>query len=197
VVCIFLLFFSISVLRVSAQDEPVGQASEAGQAIDPYREAERGMAIGAVDSEQAARGAASSGWAIFRTLLALIVAAAAIYGVVYLIKRASRRTEAKNPFLKLLASAHLGSNRYVHVVSLGSKAWLVGAADGGVNLLSEVADEDTLNAMFLDDSQKGGAAATGRIFDFKTMLSKMGIPVQPADSGAENIRKRRERLKGL
>jgi hypothetical protein len=51
--------------------------------------------------------------------------------------------------------------------------------------------------MFLDDSQKGGTVGAGRVFDFKAMLSKMGIPVQPADSGAENIRKRRERLKGL
>jgi flagellar protein FliO/FliZ len=195
-VCIFLLFFSISILRVSAQDEPVEQASETAQALDPYREAERGMAIGGTVSGQAVPGAAS-GWAIFRMLLALIVAAAAIYGVVYLIKRASRRTETTNPFLKVLASAHLGSNRYVHVVSLGSKAWLVGAADGGVNLLGEVEDEDTLNAMFLDDSQKGGTASAGRVFDFKAMLSKMGIPVQPGASGAENIRKRRERLKGL
>jgi flagellar protein FliO/FliZ len=130
-------------------------------------------------------------------VLTLALAALAIYGVVFFIKRASRRTDAKDPFLKILASAHLGYNRYAHVVAVGSKAWLVGASEGGVGLISEIEDKDTLNALFLEDSRKSAEAPTGRFLDFKAMLRRLGMPVETGVAGADNIRKRRERLKGL
>jgi hypothetical protein len=82
-------------------------------------------------------------------------------------------------------------------VSVGSKAWLVGAAEGGVNLISEIEDKDTLDALLLEDSRRSAEAAQGRFIDFKTMLRRLGVPVQPGAPTAENIRKRRERLKGL
>jgi flagellar protein FliO/FliZ len=130
-------------------------------------------------------------------VLMLALAAAAIYGVVFFIKRASRRVELRDPFLRILASAHLGSNRYAHVIALGSKAWLVGAAEGGVNLVSEIEDKDTLDALFLEDSRKSAEAAPGRFIDFKTMLRRLGMKVDSGAPGADNIRKRRERIKGL
>jgi flagellar protein FliO/FliZ len=127
--------------------------------------------------------------------LTLILAAAAIYGVVYFFKRASRKAAARDPFLKILASASLGMNRAVHVVAVGSKAWLVGAAENGVNLIDEIEDKDALNAMMLEDSRK--SAETPQGLDFKALLQRLGMKVDSAAPGAENIRKRRERLKGL
>jgi len=134
---------------------------------------------------------------VVRMVLTLALAAAAIYGVVFFIKRASRRIDTRDPFLKILASTHLGSNRYAHVIAVGSKAWLLGSSEGGVNLIGEITDEDVLNAMFLEDSRKIAETPTGRFLDFKAMLRRMGMPVESGAPGAENIRKRRERLKGL
>ena len=59
--------------------------------------------------------------------------------------------------------------------------------------------KDVLNAMFLEDSQKNIEAPSGRFLDFKTMLRRLGTPLgaDTADTGADSIRKRRERLKGL
>jgi len=83
------------------------------------------------------------------------------------------------------------------VVSVGSKAWLVGASEGGVGLISEIEDKDILNALFLEDSRKSAEAPQGRFLDFRAMLRRLGMPVESGVPGAENIRKRRERLKGL
>jgi flagellar protein FliO/FliZ len=130
-------------------------------------------------------------------VLTLALAAAAIYGVIYFIKRASRRVETRDPFLKVLAGAQLSPGRNVHIVAAGSKAWLVGAAEGGVNLISEIEDKDLLNAMFLEDSKRDASAPGGRMLDFKAMLRRLGMPAQGGAPGADNIRKRRERLKGL
>jgi len=134
---------------------------------------------------------------VVRMVLTLALAAAAVYGIVFFIKKASRRKEVEAPFLKILATTHLGLNRHAHVVAVGSKAWLLGASDGGVTLISEIEDKDILNAMFLENSKRGVQLPAGRFIDFKSMLRRIGMPVDSGFAGAENIRKNRERLKGL
>ena len=140
---------------------------------------------------------ASSVWNIVRILITLAVVAAAIYGLVYLLKKASRGNVSQDPYLKILASTSLGAYRSAYVISVGSQAWLVGAAEKGVNLIAEIEDKDILNAMLLEDSRKAAEAPTGRFPDFKSFLRKLGVPVESAPPDPENIRKRRERIKGL
>ena len=140
--------------------------------------------------------AGRSGWrSLIVGLLSLLLSAAAIYGIVFFIKKSSRRAEVQDPYLKVLAGAQLGAGTYVHVVALGTKAWLVGASEGGVNLISEVEDQDILNAMLLDDSKK--SAGRGRILDFRAILGRFGMQVKSGLPGAENIRRHRNRIKGV
>jgi len=162
---------------------------------DPIIAAEQGMIL--EEGVTAAMPAGTSTGAIVRMVLTLALAAAAIYGVVFFIKRSSRRADVKDPFLKVLATAHLGSNRYAHVVAVGTRAWLLGAGDGGVNLIGEIDDKDILNAMFMEDSRKGSEVPAGRFINFKTIFSRLGMPVDNSVPGADNIRRRRERLKGF
>ncbi|MCL2128316.1 MAG: flagellar biosynthetic protein FliO, partial [Treponema sp.] len=136
----------------------------------------------------------------FRVILTLVVVAAAIYGIVFFIKRASRGGAVRDPFLKILASAPLGANRGVYVISVGARAWLVGSAESGVNPICEIDDKDILNAMLLEDSRRSASADSapaGRFPDFKSFLRRLGMQVESGAPGPENIRRRRERLKGL
>jgi len=165
---------------------------------DVIRANEQAMTFGD-DASGAAIGSGPSVWAVIRMLLVLALAAAAIYGAVFFIKKTTKQTSSKDPFLKVLASSHLGTNRYVHVVYVGNKAWLVGSAEGCVNLIGEVDDKDTINAMLLDDSRRASETTQGRLPDFMSLLRRFGAPSDagaPAP-GADEIRKRRERLKGL
>jgi flagellar protein FliO/FliZ len=136
-------------------------------------------------------------WDAVRMILVLALAAAAIYGIVFFIKRSSKPAAASDPFLKILASSHLGSNRYAHIVAVGDKAWLLGSSDGGVNLISEIDDRNVLNEMMLEDSKKAADTISGRLPDFVSMLRRLGIRAEARVSGADDIRKHRERLKGL
>ena len=140
---------------------------------------------------------ASSVLSILRILVTLAVVAAAIYGLVYIIKKASRGNTAKDPFLKILASTPLGPNRSAFVISVGTQAWLVGSAEHGVNLISEIKEKEILDAMFLEDSKKSAAAPAGKLPDFKSFLQRLGVQVESKTPGPDNIRKRRERLNGL
>lgn len=195
--CATLFLFNIPAgFAQDAPEVPESAAAPEAAAEDPILAAERALSLEGAETGAPASSAISSIAAILRMLLTLAVAAAAIYGVIYFIKRASRRVEVKDPFLKVLASAHLGSNRYAHVVAVGSKAWLVGAAEGGVNLISEIEDKDVLNALLLEDSRKSAEVPAGQPLDFKSMLRRLGMAVPSGAAGADHIRKRRDRLKG-
>jgi flagellar protein FliO/FliZ len=180
---------------ISAQEELAQEAQT--PAVDPLRTFEQSLILGEDTPLPAGTAGGPSVWSVVRMLLTLALAAAAVYGVVFFIKKGSRRNDLKDPFLRVLASAHLGSNRYAHIVAVGSKAWLLGSSDGGVNLIGEIEDKDILNAMLLEESQKSAEAAAGRFLDFKSMLRRLGMPADPRVPGAETIRKRRERLRGL
>jgi flagellar protein FliO/FliZ len=136
---------------------------------------------------------------ILRMILVLLLAALAVYGVVFFLKRLTRTVEYRDPHLKILASAHLGGSRFAYVISVGSEAWLVGAAENGVSLIAKLEDQETVDAMRLNDSRK--SAETGqRFLDFKAMLRRLSGRDLPDDSGgpsADNVRKRRERLRRL
>jgi flagellar protein FliO/FliZ len=214
---LLVVFFALSafilpVTGVFAQEEPAtdptaqGSPPDAAVAIsetlevDPITAAERELYWGA-DAATEQRASATSALNIFKVLITLILAAAAIYGLVYLLKRFSRGGMARDPFLKVLASAPLGTNRSAHIISVGSQAWLVGSAESGVNLISEIQDKDTLNALLLEDSRKIAESAeggAGRFPDFKSMLRRLGMPVDSnSPPSPEDIRKHGERLKGM
>jgi len=203
--------FLVQIPLISAQEEAAqgfggGAAGEEAPlaAVDPLRAAEQAISIGD-DVQTPAPASGSSTWAVIRMVLVLALAAAAVYGAVFFIKKSSRQTAADDPFLKILASSHLGSNRYAHIVSVGGKAWLLGSSDGGVNLIGEIDDKDVINAMLLEDSKRiampptGGAptGGTGPLLDFKAILGKLGFSAKNEESGPDQIRKRSERLKGL
>ncbi|MDR0503716.1 MAG: flagellar biosynthetic protein FliO [Treponema sp.] len=187
------LFF-VQIPSISAQDAP-----EEGPAADPLRAAEQVYIL--EDSASPALNAAGpSIWTVLRMILTLALAAAAVYGVVFFIKRSSKRgrgSETNDPFLKVLGAAHLGSNRYVNIVSVGTRAWLLGVSEGGVNLISEIDDKDILNSMLLEDSRRSSETTQGRFPDFMAILRRMGVSSQTKTPNPEDIRKRRERLTGL
>ena len=200
-----LLFFGVGLLiqipSISAQGiSSGGVLSEELEILtsveDRIRTAEQAMSL---DEREASPSPAAgpSVWAAVRMLLVLALAAAAIYGIVFFIKRSAKPAAASDPFLKVLASSHLGSNRYAHIVSVGSRAWLLGSSDGGVNLISEIDDQDVLNAMLLEDSRKTGEAMVKRFPDFVSLLRRLGTQAESRAPGTDDIRRRRERLKGL
>ncbi|MDR1212055.1 MAG: flagellar biosynthetic protein FliO [Spirochaetaceae bacterium] len=142
------------------------------------------------------QGGVSNFFPVFRMVLALALAAAAVYGLVYFLKRLGRPQPVQDAFLKILSSVHLGSNRYVHVVLVGSRAYLIGAGDTGVNLIAELEDRETIDAMILEESRR--AAESGKPLDFKKLLRRFSAQgPSPEIPGADSIKKRRERFRRL
>jgi flagellar protein FliO/FliZ len=152
-----------------------------------------------------------NGLVIFRTVLLLILAAAAVYGVVYAVRKVSKPREALDPNLRILATTRLGQNRFVHVVALGSRAWLVGSGEGGISHIADISEQEALDTLFLEESRRNAESHSGR-WDFRSLLRRLGIVdrggippegIQPDIAGTPaagtpaEIRRRRERLRGL
>jgi len=148
-----------------------------------------------------APGGGASVFVLVRMVLVLALAALAIYGVVFFIKRLARPQEIRNPHLKVLARVPLGSDSFAAVVSVGPKAWLVGGGSGGLNLISEIDDTETLETLLLDDARRSAGSET-RGFDFRSLLQRFGrktvLPPGSSEAAslAEKLRKQRERLGG-
>ena len=175
-------------VSVPAQEEPV----------DAHTLAEQAIILGDGGAGMATPVPITSPFGMLGVVLTLALVAVAIYGVVFLLKKATRGGRvAQDPFLKVLASAPVGANRGVHVVNLGSQAWLVGSAEHGVNLIGEVTDKETLDAMILEDSRRGADFPSGKLPDFRSMLRRFGMPADSGTPSPENIRKRSDRLKGI
>jgi flagellar biogenesis protein FliO len=163
--------------------------------------AEESLSLDAAPPESFPEGEVSIFPTILRMVVVLALVAAFIYVAVFFLKgflkRISHPQEAVNPYLKVVASTHLGSNRFVHVVSVGPKqAWLVGASDGGVSLIAEITDKETVDALLLEDSRQKNE--TGKFPDFRSLLRHLGGGTGDSPGPSpENVRKRRERLRGL
>jgi flagellar protein FliO/FliZ len=153
---------------------------------------------GQEDGEAVSAPGALSGFAALRVVLVLALSAAAIYGVVFFFKRLSKPPEQASPHLKTLARIPVGSGNAVAVVAVGARAWLVGvgAGDGGVSLIAEIEDQETVDAMLLDHSRNDSGAAAGAL-NFSALLRRLGGGNNDKRFGAGDIRKRRERLNKL
>jgi flagellar protein FliO/FliZ len=138
-----------------------------------------------------------TGFGLLRMALVLALTAAAIYGAVLFFKRLAKAPTATNPYLKVLARAPVASSHVVAVVSVGKRAWLVGAGDGGVSLIAEIEDQELVDAMLLDHSRNGGDNGLSRGLNFSALLRRLGAGKEEKRFGAADLRKRRERLDKL
>ena len=141
----------------------------------------------------------SSIFLVLQMVLVLALAALAIYGVVFFIKRLARPQESRDPNLKILARVPLGNDAFAAVLSLGPKAWLVGGGSGGLNLISEIDDTESLETLLLEDARKSADTGIRRYFNFASLLKRRtGVKEDPPGiSQAKDLRKQRERLRGL
>jgi flagellar protein FliO/FliZ len=194
-------FFIGSLTVVSAQTPDAAEPSSAAEAVPANPPNPESLIVfgNPSDGEAVAAPGGPSAFTALRMVLVLALAAAAVYGVVFFFKRLSKPQAPANPYLKVLARAPVSAGNSVAVVSVGTKAWLVGAGDsgGGVALIAELADQETVDALLLEDSRGGPDGGASKIVNFSALLRRLGGGNGGSRIGAESLGKRRERLNKL
>ncbi len=130
------------------------------------------------DGGESAPGAAerdseSGIWVLLRIVIVLALVCAAIYGVVYLLKRSTRINVANDPYLKSVAQLVLAPNKALHVVTIGAKAFIVGVTDQSINPIGEIDDRELIDAMNLSSARNEAAVPAS----FAAILSNF-LPAQ-------------------
>ena len=157
--------------------------------------------------------APSSIWILLRVVIVLAIVCAAIYGVVWLLKKTTVVNAANDPYLKSVSSITLAPNKTVQVVTIGSKGYLIGVTDQSINLIDEITDTELIDAMNLESARKASEPPASFASVLSTFLpgskSHAAKPMEsgaadvaaeaeePSFSAADVIKRQRERLTGV
>jgi len=129
-------------------------------------------------------------------ILILAVVVVVIYLVFWLVRKGSGRRVQENDLIKVLGSRALAGNRAMHLVEVGSSIYLVGSSDGGVGLIAEINDKESVDTLKLQSAE---ARSAGR----RTFQQILGEIFRPAartltvGDGIDLLRGQRDRLKKL
>jgi flagellar protein FliO/FliZ len=143
-------------------------------------------------------------WDFVRMLVVLALVVGLIYGLFWLLRRGARMKTPENEMIRVLGSRSLAGNRALHLVEVGRSVYLVGAAESGVNLVAEVKDQETLDAIRIQAAEEGGtarrsfAATLARVFNPSKTAGAAGAGRAPGlGEGSDFLRRQRERLRRL
>lgn len=137
-----------------------------------------------------------STWDFVRMLIILAGVVGVIYLLFWVLRRSSGKKIQENDLIRVLGSRGLAGNRALHLIEVGGCVYLVGASDGGVQLISEITDKESLDSLRLKVAEQPSVG--GR--NFPQILSEIFRPARKPVSLGEGIgllRSQRDRLKKL
>jgi len=163
-----------------------------------------GAATGAAagPAPAAVRAPGVTTWDFVRMLIVLALVVGLIYGVFWLLRRGGRLKSPESEMIRVLGSRSLSGTRALHLVEVGRSVYLVGSAENGVNLVAEVKDQETLDAVRVQAAEEGGRARRS----FAAALAGIFKPAKPSGGagagtglggGADFLRSQRERIRRL
>jgi flagellar protein FliO/FliZ len=104
------------------------------------------------DTSTHAAHAANASGGIVRTIVALLIVCAVIYGLTWVLKKvkSSKETTASGSSLENLATLPLGTNRALHLVRAGGEVVLLGVAEHGVTPIRRFSETEAVELGLLD-----------------------------------------------
>jgi flagellar biosynthetic protein FliO len=130
----------------------------------------------------------------------MLIILAGVVGVIYLLfwllRRSSGKKIQENDLIRVLGSRSLAGTRALHLVEVGGSVYLVGASDGGVGLIAEITDKESLDSVRLKAAEENPAGRR----TFAQILTEIFRPAKRPPTLGDGIgflKGQRERLKKL
>ena len=153
---------------------PAGAKSAAGSSATSgiFASEKTPLHVGGSSTAKPASGG-SIGSGLLRTVVALVVVVAVIYGITWILKRLRRSHDAKatGSGLASIATLPLGGNRSLHLVRAGADLILVGASDQGVSAIRSYSEAD---------ARASGLLGDGDEIDFDSLVPSGATEWRPA-----------------
>jgi len=193
---VFLPVFSIQAQESSGE----GQSSRSLASPPSGRPSEQSLLIMG-DEEQTepleTGGSLVSSWDFLRMLLILGAVVGVIYLIFYLLKRGLRKQLPQNDIIRLLGSRNLSGNRALHLVELGKQIFLVGAAENGISLISEIKDRETIDTIALERAETQNRGNLGFSHFFQSLLKSNKRQESSVRETIDFMEQQRRRLEKL
>ena len=156
-----------------------------------------GQGAAATDAAATARAPLVSTWDWLRMLLVLAAVIVVIYLLFALLRRSSRRATVENDLISVLGSKSLAANRTLHLVRVGRSVYLVGAAEGGVGLVSEIDDQESIDELLLraEKQRTSGKRSFSEIL--AGIVPQGGVGQLSLPDGLGFVKRQKDRLKKL
>jgi flagellar protein FliO/FliZ len=175
-----------------------GQGTAAAPA-DAQKQSESDLLI--PEGRQPAEGRAPaapavSTWDFVRMFLILAAVVVLIYLLFWVLRRGTGKKIQENEMIRVLGSRGLSGSRALHLVEVGTSVFLVGSSDGGVELISQITDKESLDALRVKAAEQGPANKRS----FPEVLSEIFKPARRPFSMGESVemlRRQRERLRKM
>ncbi len=177
--------------KVDAPAAPAPAVRESELAIP-----EPGQQVPAAASAQQAPAPTVSTWDFVRMLLVLACVVGFIYLIFFLLRKGSGRKIQENDLIRILGSRSLSGSRALHLVEAGGSVYLIGSSDGGVELISQITDKESLDALKLKAAEQGPALRRS----FQEILADIFKPAKKPFSLGESLqmlKSQRERLRKM
>lgn len=154
-------------------------------------------AAGAGTAANAAPTSTVSLWDFGRMFIILALVVGVIYLVYFFLKKSSRRKIQENDLIRVLGSKALSGSRAIHLVEAAGGVYLIGSSDGGVELIAEIKDKESLDALSL----RAEAQVLQTKKSFQEVLAGIFKPVKktttPLSESIELLKGQRDRLRKM
>lgn len=136
-----------------------------------------------------------------RVIIVLGVVIALIYAFVWMLKKMTGVKAEGGDEILLYSTRPLKGDAALHLVEAGNRIFLIGSSGNSINLISEIDDKESIDAIRLNASTAAEPAGGGFARLFKDRFGQGPAPEAPQTPASEDpvsyLRKQRERLKDL
>ncbi len=89
----------------------------------------------------------SSFFLFLRMIFVLAFVIGLLYLVFYLLKKTSKVENVNNPFMRVVSKINISAGKSVQIVTVLNHGYLIGVSESGINLISEIDDEELIKSM--------------------------------------------------
>ena len=136
-------------------------------------------------------------WDFLRMLLVLAVVAVCIYGLVFLLKKASTGRYDESELINVITAKTVAPGKSLHIIEVGNQMMLIGISDDSISHISDITDKETYEQIKLYKGKNNTPSGDS----FYSYLSKVISPgrkgkgkIQNVGSLLEKHKKRMEKL---
>ena len=144
------------------------------------------------------RASVSSTGMFIRAIIGFILTLVGIYLVFMYLKNKTKKISGSNEIIKILATTTVASNRYISIIEIADKMYLISISDHNINLLEKIEDKeikDQIRMMYINSKENVVEDSFKNILNQTLSIFKQ--PKMKEKDALQSTKEIRERLRNL